>query len=110
MERAMRRMRHPIATMARQVNNLIVDDVMSDPGEGQEYREFLDPVDHRLARLFAPLDVLEAREGERRDRLIGSARWQCDRVRNGLSYDLEIDTTIASTLERGRKIKSAFTL
>jgi chloramphenicol 3-O phosphotransferase len=110
MERAMRGMRHAIAAMARQGNDLIVDDVMLGRGEGQEYRELLDPFELRFVGLFAPLDVLEARERERGDRLIGLARWQFDRVHNGLSYDLEIDTTIASPLECAHKIKTAFKL
>jgi chloramphenicol 3-O phosphotransferase len=88
MERAMRGMRHAIAAMARQGNDLIADDVMLGRGEGQEYRELLDPFELRFLGLFAPLDVLEARERERGDRLIGLARWQFDRVHNGFSYDL----------------------
>jgi chloramphenicol 3-O phosphotransferase len=61
MERAMRGMRRATA-MARHGNDLIVDDVMLGRGEGQEYRELLDPFELRFVGLFAPLDVLEARE------------------------------------------------
>ncbi|MFZ0017309.1 MAG: hypothetical protein WAL10_08230 [Acetobacteraceae bacterium] len=39
--------------------------------------------------LFAPLDVLEARERQRGDRLIGLARWQYHRVHSGIAYDLD---------------------
>lgn len=110
MERAMRGMRHAIAAMARQGNNLIVDDVMLGRGEAQEYRELLDPFELRFVGLFAPLHVLEVRERKRGDRLIGLARWQFDRVHRGLNYDLEIDTTITSSLECAHKIKAAFEL
>jgi chloramphenicol 3-O phosphotransferase len=44
----MRGMRHAIAAMARQGNDLIVDDVMLGRGEGQEYRELLDPFELRF--------------------------------------------------------------
>lgn len=110
MQRAMRGMRHAIAAMARQGNDLIVDDVMLGHGEGQEYRDLLAYFDLRFVGLFAPLDVLEARERQRGDRLIGLARWQFDRVHDGLSYDLEIDTTTTSPLDCAHRIKAAFNL
>ena len=43
--------------------------------------------------MFAPLDVLEAREIARGDRAIGLARWQFDKVHRGMTYDFEIDTS-----------------
>lgn len=110
MERTMRGMRHAIAAMASQGNNLIVDDVMLGRGEAQEYRALLAPFRFHIVGLFAPLDVLEARERERGDRQIGLARWQYDRVDIGVTYDLEIDTTAASPLECARKIKESFGL
>lgn len=110
MQRAMRGMRHAIAAMACQGNELIVDDVMLGRGEAQEYREILASFGLRFVGLFAPLDVLEARERQRGDRLIGLARWQFDRVHDGLSYDLEIDTTTASPLDCALRIKAAFNL
>lgn len=110
MKRAMRGMRHAIAAMARQGNDLIVDDVMLGRGEGQEYRDLLASFEIRFVGLFAPLDVLEARERQRGDRLIGLARWQFDRVHDGVSYDLEIDTSTASPIDCARRIKAAFNL
>lgn len=109
-ERTMRGMRHAIAAMARQGNDLIVDDVLLGRAKEREYRELLDPFDLRLVGLFAPLDVIEERERQRGDRLIGLARWQFERAHDGLSYDLEIDTTTASPMECARKIKTAFNL
>ena len=58
--------------------------------------------------LFAPLDVLEARERQRRDRLIGLARWQYHRVHSGIAYDLELDTSIASPQACAHSIKTTF--
>jgi chloramphenicol 3-O phosphotransferase len=109
-ERAMRGMRHAIAAMARQGNNLVVDDVMIEPGLDRAYRTLLAGHDVRLVGLFAPLDVLEERERTRGDRQIGLARWQYDRVHRGITYDLEIDTTQTTPQASARLIRDAFGL
>ncbi len=108
-ERAFRGMRHAIAAMAAQGNNLIVDDVMLR-GQMAEYVALL--ASFRLCRVgvFAPLDVLEAREKQRGDRMIGLARWQYDRVHENVSYDLEVDTSTALPEECAALIKRTFGL
>jgi chloramphenicol 3-O phosphotransferase len=109
-ERAMRGMRYAVAAMAAQGNNLIIDEVMIEGAKEKEYRALLSPFDVRFVGLFAPLDVLEARESERGDREIGLARWQYDRVHRGITYDLKIDTTRATPLESALMIRDAFRL
>ena len=108
-ERIMRGMRRSIAAMAREGNNLIVDDVLIDD-EMADYAALLADVTFRTVGVFAPLDVLEARERARGDRLIGLARWQYDRVHRGRRYDLELDTGSATPLECAERIKQAFNL
>lgn len=100
-ERAMRGMRHAVAAMAAQGNNLIVDEVMIGPEKGWDYRALLSRFGLRFVGLFAPLDVLETRERERGDRAIGLARWQYDRVHRGIAYDLEPPST-RETGNRGK--------
>ncbi len=90
-ERALRGMRHAIAAMAAQGNNLIVDDVMLE-NEREEYEALLSGFETFFVSVFAPLEVLEARERQRGDRMIGLARWQYDRVHRGKRYDLEVDS------------------
>jgi chloramphenicol 3-O phosphotransferase len=63
-----------------------------------------------LVGVHARLETLEAREKARGDRLIGLARWQFDRVHNGMVYDLEIDTDHASPAECALAIKQTFNL
>ncbi len=109
-ERAMHGMRHAIAALAGQGNDLIVDEVMMGNGEGEEYCRLLSGFDFRMVGLFAPLEVLEARERERGDREIGLARWQHARVHRGLSYDLEIETSGTTPLENALRICAAFCL
>ncbi len=109
-QRAMRGMRHAIVAMAAQGNNLVVDDVMMRREEAQAYRALLAEFGVRIVGLFAPLDVLEARERARGDREIGLARWQYDRVHHDMTYDLVIDTAATTPLENARKICAAFGL
>lgn len=97
-ERTLRGMRYAVAAMAGQGNNLIVDDVMLH-GAAAEYADILSVFEVFTVGVLAPLDVLEARERLRGDRLIGLARWQYDRVHEGMRYDLEIDTSIATPIE-----------
>ena len=108
-DRALRGMRHAIAAMAAQGNNLIVDDVMLE-NEREEYEALLSGFETFFVGVFAPLDVLEARERERGDRLIGLARWQYDRVHRGKKYDLEIDSGSLGPLECATLIKQKFQL
>jgi len=107
--RAMKGMRHAIVAMAHQGNNLIVDDVMLD-GEMAEYARLLAPFDLLTVGVKAPLDVLEDRERARGDRMIGLARWQFDRVHQGVSYDLVVDTSAASPTECATLIRRRFGL
>lgn len=108
-ERTLRGMRHAIAAMAGQGNNLIVDDVMLG-GEGAEYAALLSAFAVFTVGVFAPLDVLEARERQRGDRLIGLARWQYNRVHKHMTYDLEVDTSCATPMECAELIRRRFRL
>ena len=108
-DRLLRGMRQSIAAMAREGNNLIVDDVLIGD-EMADYAALLADFNFRTVGVFAPLDVLEARERERGDRLIGLARWQYDRVHRGRRYDLELDTGNAAPMECARLVKQQFDL
>ncbi|WP_303979608.1 chloramphenicol phosphotransferase CPT family protein [Dongia mobilis] len=108
-ERLLRGMRHAIAAMAAEGNDMIVDEVLLGP-EKTEYRQLLAPYEVHWVGVFAPLDVLEQRERHRGDRLIGLARWQFDRVHKDMRYDLEIDTSQATPLECAEAIRRKFEL
>jgi chloramphenicol 3-O phosphotransferase len=60
--------------------------------------------------VFAPLDVLEAREAARGDRMIGLARWQYDRVHKDMTYDLEVDSSRLTAMECAETIRNKFGL
>ena len=107
--RAMRGMRRAVAAMAAAGNNLIVDEVLLGE-DGSDYAALLRPFEVFLVGVFAPLDVLEARERQRGDRLVGLARWQYDRVHKGMRYDLEVDTGTASAMACAELIAQRFRL
>ncbi len=108
-KRAMRGMRLSVAALAAAGNHLIVDDVNT----GEEWREYAALLSgqtvHRVG-VLCPLDVLEARERARGDRLIGLARWQFDRVHAGRDYDLTVDTARASPAACAETIRAHFNL
>jgi chloramphenicol 3-O phosphotransferase len=110
LDRALRGMRHAVAAMAAQGNNLIVDDVLIAQGAAGDYRRLLGDYRLRFVGLFAPLDVLEARERARGDREIGLARWQYDRVHRDIVYDLELDASRLTPAECAQAISAAFEL
>ncbi|MCB2134656.1 MAG: hypothetical protein KDE08_01740 [Rhodobacteraceae bacterium] len=96
-------MRRLVAVLADAGFDLVVDDVWLD-GEPADYAELL--AGHRICRvgLTSPLDVPEAREAARGDRLPGLARAQIGRVHEGASYDLMIDLSQAGPEEAARRI------
>jgi chloramphenicol 3-O phosphotransferase len=102
-------MRHAVAAMAGQGCNMIVDDVIFGD-ELTEYRALLAGSTFHAVGVFAPLDVLEARERARGDRMIGLARGQYDRVHRGRSYDLELDASTSMPAECAQAIKQRFDL
>jgi chloramphenicol 3-O phosphotransferase len=108
-ERTFRGMRRAIAAMAQAGNNLVVDDVLLGD-ELAEYRDLLADFTFHVVGVFAPLDVLEARERARGDRLIGLARWQYEHVHMGKRYDLQLDAGTATPEECAERIKRHFGL
>jgi chloramphenicol 3-O phosphotransferase len=106
----MRGMRHAVAAMTAQGNDLIVDEVILDARDAQEYSELLRPYDLFLVGVIAPFDVLEAREHARDDREIGLARGQYGLVHREIAYDLEVDTSAKSPAECAQMICDAFGL
>jgi chloramphenicol 3-O phosphotransferase len=108
-ERLMRGMRRAIAALAAEGNDMIVDEVMEAPVK-REYEALLAGFETAFVGVLAPLDVLEARERARGDRMIGLARRQFERIHRGIAYDLEVDTSRASALDCAEKIKARFGL
>lgn len=108
-EKVMRGKRHAIAALANEGNNLIIEEVIIG-NEMQEYVNVLSLFQVFYVGIFAPLKVIEERERNRQDRLIGLARWQYNLVHQNKSYDLEIDTSILTPIGCANLIKTKFNL
>lgn len=108
-ERALAGMRRAVAAMAGEGNNLIVDEVMT-AAEVADYRRLLNGFDVTLVGVFTSLEVLEERERQRGDRMIGLARQQHARLHQGITYDLQIDTTHDTAQACAEKVKEALKL
>ena len=107
--RALAGMRRAVVAMAAEGNNLIVDEVMT-AAEAADYRRLLKDFDLAMIGVFASLDVLEERERQRGDRMIGLARWQHARIHKDIAYDLAVDTTRTTPEACAAHIKTMFKL
>jgi chloramphenicol 3-O phosphotransferase len=103
-------MRQAAAALADAGNHLVIDDVMLDPCEAEDWRRVLRRHTLHFVGLHAPLAELEARERARGDREPGLARGQFGRVHRGQSYGLEIDTSDSTPQESAARICRAFGL
>ena len=110
MNRLMSGMRASVAALSNAGNSCIVDDVMLRPADQQAYVSACDETNLRFVGLHAPLNILEGRERARGDRMLGLARWQFDRVHQGISYDFEIDTTDRSPRDCAIAIAKALSI
>ena len=108
--RLMRGMRRSVSALASQGNHLIVDDIMMNATDQEDYRDLLEAHEVSFVGLFAPIEVLEQREANRKNRLSGLARWQHCRVHHGIVYDLKVDTSGTSPGENARAIIQALRL
>ncbi|MBD2842069.1 chloramphenicol phosphotransferase CPT family protein [Erythrobacter rubeus] len=91
-------MRQFVIEAAQKGLDLVVDEVCY-AAEMDVYRRGLNGCDAHIWKVTAPLDVIEAREKARGDRLIGLARGQSTDLHQGIAYDGEIDTSTASPCE-----------
>ena len=107
LRRLMEGMRASVAALARAGNNCVVDDVMLSPSDQRSYVKACNGLSLHFVAVHAPLTVLEERERNRGDRLIGLSRWQFARVHKGIDYNFEIDTAISSPKEIATAIASA---
>jgi chloramphenicol 3-O phosphotransferase len=104
--RAMRGMRAAIVALAHEGNALIIDEVLLGD-EKAEYARLLAPFRVLTVGVYCPLAVLEMRERQRGDRLVGLARWQYDRVHAGMTYDVTVDTGAATPDACARRVMRA---
>ncbi|HEY7032704.1 MAG TPA: hypothetical protein VH482_15280 [Thermomicrobiales bacterium] len=96
-----------IAALAASGLDVVVDDVIFDPGVLALAVEALTDSSVLFVGVRLPLDVAVQRERDRGDRGPGGAAAFYDLVHAHGLYDLEVDTSIASPMECARRIKEA---
>ncbi len=99
-----------VLLLAKMGHHLIIDDVSFGKRQVDEWKAFLRDFKVLWVGVNAPLSILEQREKERGNRIVGSARGQFHRVHADATYDLEIDThhaTLAANVEKIRFLASA---
>lgn len=98
-------MRNFVIAAAKSGLDLVVDEVCHAK-EVTEYRAAIPTA--QIVKVFAPLTVIEQREKARGDRLIGLAREQSMHLHDGIDYDAEVDTSVATPHELAAQLLEAF--
>jgi chloramphenicol 3-O-phosphotransferase/GNAT superfamily N-acetyltransferase len=99
-------MHRAIATLSRAGLNVVADHVLVEPAWVDECAALFANLPAYLIGVRCPLDVLEQRERDRKDRTLGQARAQFERVHAFVkAYDLEVDTSLLSPAECARLIR-----
>lgn len=82
------------AACAEEGIHQIVDHVLLSEAMAADLRERLAGYDPLFVGVHCPLDVVDRREGERGDRLIGQGRGIGATVHDFLTYDVHVDTSL----------------
>lgn len=94
-----------VLTMAKMGHHIIIDDVAFGKKDVDKWRSILSEYKVLWIGIHTPLPLLEERERERGDRILGSARGQFHQVHNEVIYDLNFDTSIDSLAKIAQVIK-----
>jgi len=97
-------MHHAIFAAANAGNNIIADHVFVEKAWVDECAELFEDMLAYLIGVQCPLEILEQREQERKDRTLGQARAQHDLIHKFTIYDLEVDTSLLTQEECAQKI------
>lgn len=97
-------MHHAIAAAAQRGNNILADHVFVEKAWADECASLFAEMNAYLIGVTCPLEVLEQREADRKDRTLGQARLQFDIIHKFVRYDLEVDTSILTIDECAEKV------
>jgi chloramphenicol 3-O phosphotransferase len=97
-------MHHAIEAVARQGSNILADHVFVEKAWVDECAGLFAEMNAYLIGIYCPLEILEQRERERKDRTPGQARTQYAVIHKYTCYDLELDTSVLSPEQCARKI------
>lgn len=94
-----------VLTLAKSDHYVIIDDVAFGKQDVDKWRAALKDYNVLWVGIHTPLPLLEQREKQRGDRMIGSARAQYIQVHKDVVYDLEFDTSKDSSEKIVHNIK-----
>ncbi len=97
-------MHHAIAAAASRGNNILADHVFVEKAWVEECTSLFAEMNAYLIGVKCPLEVVEQRETDRKDRTLGQARLQYDVIHKFVKYDLEVDTSLLSVEECAEKV------
>ncbi|MCB1112710.1 MAG: AAA family ATPase [Chlamydiales bacterium] len=97
--------RQMVNSLAAQGYSLVIDDISIGKEEVDKWRRTLQGYPVIYVGLTAPSSIIDQRERERGDRLIGVASKLALLVHEGVEYDLMLDTYQQSADENTEKIK-----
>ena len=92
-------------TLLEQGLNVIVDEVLLDPELRDDWRTVLAPYAVTWVGVMCDPEVCEERAARRGDRALGMARVQSGYVHDGMTYDVEIDTTSTDSFVLAQDLK-----
>lgn len=96
-----------VLTLLQEEHSVIIDDVAFGQADVEIWQELLAPYKVLWVGLSAPIEILEAREIERK-RPLGSTRAQYLQVHDGVKYDLMLDSSKYSTSDIVQIILKSF--
>ncbi len=100
-------MHRSFAALAHAGSDVIVDHVCVHEEPARDLENALEGLRVLRVAVKCALDVLEARERARADRLVGMARWQAPRMHRFFDYDLVVDASVDSASRIAETIASA---
>lgn len=97
-------MHHALKAMILRGNCILADHVLIERSWVVELAELFSSLPAYLIGVHCPLDVIEKREKERKDRTLGSAQLQFDVVHRWTHYDLAFDSSTMTPEEGADRI------
>ncbi len=99
-------MHRAVETLGRAGLNVLVDHVLVEDSWWRDVVIRFSSLPTYLVAVFCPLEVLEKRERARRNRTLGQARAQFERVHGLGIYDLVVDTSLLSPQDCALQIQA----
>jgi chloramphenicol 3-O phosphotransferase len=96
-----------VAAIAADVPVVVEDGFLSGPAGQQRWREALAGLEVLWVGVRCAVEVAEARERGRGDRVVGMARAQATAVHDGIDYDLEVDTSALTPADAAALVAEA---